>query len=630
MANKRKRAAYLATRNRGRGEKDNTEYWRDRAIEREALWNNKSRSTVEKELAEQYRKAALAIQDDIAVLYGRFATDNGLTLKEAKALLTGREFKEWRMSLEEYTALSAHDNAILRELNTLAMRPRISRLEKLHGDILQELYKLGKSTCKSLDTFLGDAYKDNYYKGLQEIGKTVGLQNAISAVSTKTLEGVLRTPWSGKNYSERIWTNHKRLADTLKDTISAGLHRGLSVPKLSQMVQERMGVGQHEATRLVRTELTYVHNQANLDSLKEGGFKYYKFVATLDKRTSSMCRDRDGEIIPIEDAAAGKSLPPLHPHCRSTIIGSLGEGKGGKSGSRIARDSKGNTLYVPRQMNYNDYKAVYIDRSKSFAKWAEETGFEGALAKYTPKPPIQDSNSGGIIEPKEPKEHSKAFDDLKQALINHKVEEMPVEELPKQLTSNEIIERLAGGDLTKGSCASLALAYIGNRHKLDVLDFRGGRSQDFFCLMMRIRQIANLPGVKAETFTVKREAGDVAKYLLSDSIRYDKEYYLATGKHAAIIRKTEDGLEYLELQSGRSNGWKTFGPDEKTVVGTLRRRFGCRKTIDKSRYTDMVRERPVIVMEVDSFADNEEFKEILGYINTAKDNQRKGSGGFEK
>ena len=35
-------------------------------------------------------------------------------------------------------------------------------------------------------------------------------------------------------------------------------------------------------------------------------------------------------------------------------------------------------------------------------------------------------------------------------------------------------------------------------------------------------------------------------------------------------------------------------------------------------------------MEVDSFADNEEFKEILGYINTAKDKQRKGSGGFEK
>lgn len=367
-----------------RNNKEQSSYWQERAIEREALWNQKSRATIEKELTEQYRKAALAIQDNIAVLYGRYASENGLTLKEARALLTGSEFREWRMSLEEYTALSATNNAVLKELNTLAMRPRISRLEKLRGDVLKELYKLGDATTKSVTAFLGEAYKDNYYKSLYEVGRTAGIQGAISVVDNKALENVLRNPWSGKNYSERIWTNQKKLADTLQETMSAGLHRGLSVPKLSKMVQERMGVGAHEATRLVRTELNYVHNQANLDSLKEGGFKYYKFVATLDKRTSSMCRNRDGEIIPIEDAAAGSSLPPLHPHCRSTIIGSLGEGKGGQKGTRAARVGDGKTFYVPQQMTYSDYKAVYVDKTKSFASWAKETRFKGIKSRPVP------------------------------------------------------------------------------------------------------------------------------------------------------------------------------------------------------------------------------------------------------
>ena len=181
----------------------------------------------------------------------------------------------------------------------------------------------------------------------------------------------------------------------------AGIHRGVSVPKLSRLVKERMDVGRYEATRLVRTELNYVHNQANLESIKDSGMMFYKFVATLDSRTSQKCRAHDGSIVPVEEASPGDNLPPLHPHCRSTIIGSLGEGKGGQKGTRIARDSEGHSFHVPRQMKYSDYKAVYIDQSKTIDQWAAETGFTEAIAKYTPKITTQSDGAGGIIKPKE-------------------------------------------------------------------------------------------------------------------------------------------------------------------------------------------------------------------------------------
>ena len=108
----------------------------------------------------------------------------------------------------------------------------------------------------------------------------------------------------------------------------------------------------------------------------------------------------------------------------------------------------------------------------------------------------------------------------------------------------------------------------------------------------------------------------------------DKEYYLTVGKHAAIIKNTKKGVMYLELQSSRENGWKYFASDGRTTSETLMKRFGARKTVD--RKFGEVWEKEVVIAEVDSFKDNEEFRDILGYINTATDKQEKGEGGYAK
>ena len=115
-------------------------------------------------------------------------------------------------------------------------------------------------------------------------------------------------------------------------------------------------------------------------------------------------------------------------------------------------------------------------------------------------------------------------------------------------------------------------------------------------------------------------------------LEYNKEYYLAVGKHAAIIRNTEHGAEYLELQSGIQNGWMPFDR-YGSMSNTLAKRFGCRKTVDNLMLgggTTMVFEKPVVLMEVDSFKGNSEFSELLGYINTATGKQRKGAAGSVK
>lgn len=349
---------------------DSESYWIKRAEEREQEWNKKSKGTIEKELAEYYRRALSRITDDIAVLYGRYAKDNNLTYTEASKLLTDKEFKQWRMSLEEYLDAidKTADNKLLLELNTLAMRKRISRLDKLYGDTLKNLYRLGTDSENGMTKFLSGAYKDNYYKNLFDIGKTIGIKSSVSEVDDKKIRKVLNNSWSGKNYSQRIWKNTDKLAKLIKNEITDGFHRGVSINKMAKLVQQRMNVGKYEATRLVRTEMNYVQNQAALDSIKDADMKYYIFLATLDKKTSTVCRAHDRKVYPVDSATPGTNMPPLHPHCRSTIAGNLTDYDTGR-GKRTAKNKDGKRIIIPADMNYDDYYKVYIEKSMSFSQW---------------------------------------------------------------------------------------------------------------------------------------------------------------------------------------------------------------------------------------------------------------------
>ncbi len=95
----------------------------------------------------------------------------------------------------------------------------------------------------------------------------------------------------------------------------------------------------------------------------------------------------------------------------------------------------------------------------------------------------------------------------------------------------------------------------------------------------------------------------------------DKEYYLAVGQHASIVRLRNGQYEYLELQSGKpsENKWTLLNNQ------VLHNRFGC----DNNN----LYEYPNILISVDSLANNREFVDLLGYLNTAETEQRKGETG---
>lgn len=333
------------------------EYWARRSRERESEWFKKSQQTIEKELAAEYERSLQRLTQKVEALYGRFATENGLTMAEAVKLISGPEYKAWRMDIEDYVKQigKTGDKGLLRELNTLSMRSRISRLDKLRGETLMELDKLGRKVDSSMTKFLSDAYTDTKRQTLGDLAKQ-GISSLATEVSPERVKNVLKTPWSGKNYSERIWKNTTKLADTIQTEIVNGVHRGSSVQLMTKRVQERMGVGRSDSERLVRTEMNYVNNTAALDSMREAKMKYFRFIATIDRRTSAICREHDGNLYELDEAAVGDNVPPLHARCRSTIAASLEGPVKASTTDNVKVDRKSNDVFPSISKETSDYK----------------------------------------------------------------------------------------------------------------------------------------------------------------------------------------------------------------------------------------------------------------------------------
>lgn len=584
----------------------NAEYWKQRFTQLEAAQNRKG-ATAYLEMEKQYKAAQNELEAQIARWYQRFADSNGISLAQAKQWLKGQDLAEFKWDVKEYIKYgkeNAINGAWMQELENASSKFHISRLEALQIQTQNSLETMFAQQMGTMKKALSDVYTSGYYHTAYAVQQGFGLGWDIAGLDQAQIEKVLSKPWAvdGYNFSTRIWNSKTKLIGEVHNELSKNLLTGADPQKAIDSLAKKMGTSKSNAGRLVMTEQAYFNSAAQKDCFNDLDVEEYEIVATLDSHTSDICRSLDGKVFKMSDYKPGVTAPPFHVYCRSTTAPHFKENF--DAGERAARGADGKTYYVPDDVTYSEWKKAFMDGDKSGFAEVQKNHFSRTEKRGTIKP----------------KEQSEAAKFIEQACTAENVEHRAVQALPKQLTSDEIIERLAGGDMTQGSCSSLAFAYIGNKNGLDVLDFRDGGSRRVFSMNKNIMKMLELPGVEGSITKVKKEVQGTIDVL--KNLELNKEYYLATGKHAAIVRKLDTGYQYLELQSKYQNGWMPF-ERYGSMATTLNKRFGCRKTADKS--FGYVWERTVILMDVDSFKDNEEFEQLLGYINTAVDKQRKGA-----
>jgi SPP1 gp7 family putative phage head morphogenesis protein len=302
----------------------NKEYWEKRQLAREELSFNKGTEAY-KEYVKILSESKKEIENKIAQLYAKYqqeVTKLGIDKIQANKLLRGIEYKEWRYDIgkyvEEIEKLKKSNPVEFRkmsvELETLAYRSRISRLDSLKAGVDYELIQAGEKIKGKVTDTLTDVYENTYTSFVEDLNFKKGV------ISSSTIKMALEQEWSGANYSSRIWSNIDNLAKAIKNEVVVGLNKGINYRTMSQNIAKKFDTSYKNAERLVRTETAHIQNQATLMGYKDSGVVKYEFLAVLDSRTSHTCASLNGEVFKTENAMEGENYPPMHPNCRSTTV----------------------------------------------------------------------------------------------------------------------------------------------------------------------------------------------------------------------------------------------------------------------------------------------------------------------
>lgn len=351
----------------------NAEYWVERALN-EVLMGERSVLEYENALLQAYMIALREIKKDIDAFFTRYAHNHKITYAEARKRLTTPELKEFQALVDRWlreARAGVWSSEYIKYLEKLAGAKYISRLEMLEADVRYQIELIEQNKHTDMTELMSINYLAAFYERSYTLAHGTEIAVRFNTVSRAGVEKAVKTKWSQYNYSQTIWNDRDRLVRTLSTVIPQSFSRGLSSNQLGDMIAKEMDASRNRGRTLARTEVNYICNQADLDAYKLAEIEEYEYLATLDMRTSEICRSMDGTRHKVSHAKVGVNFPPMHPNCRSTTVPYFADQN---VEDRVARDEEGQTIRVPRKMTQVQYIQKYVpeDQREKLLRFREK------------------------------------------------------------------------------------------------------------------------------------------------------------------------------------------------------------------------------------------------------------------
>lgn len=298
------------------GPLSNKSYWLKRSEELDKV-AKMTEKEVMKKLSALYRDAFRSIEKEVNDFMMKYAVDHKLDYATVTQMLTPIDLAEYNQKIEELYAVYRDTGSeyIKIEIDRLNARAKITRLQALQDAINVELTKVTHEYQMTLEDTLIGLFTEQY----KEVSELLGIMAPV--INREAIKTIIEYPYAGKMFSDRIWDNKDALVKHIKQNLTAGIIRGDSIQKMSRQLKKDLNVLYYQAERLVRTETNYAMNQGHLKGYADSGVvEKYEFLAAIDSRTSKLCKNQNGKVYKLSDATVGVNFPPLHPHCRSTVI----------------------------------------------------------------------------------------------------------------------------------------------------------------------------------------------------------------------------------------------------------------------------------------------------------------------
>ncbi len=333
----------------------NKKYWQERAV-----WNMydsmEAAEGIADEVAKVYMQSSKYLQLHMESIFEKYKKEHRLSDVEARLLLENAD----SMKVQELIRKLDNGEELLAELEAPAYQARIERLDRLQSQIDDVMQRVYGQEQKISTAFYESLAKQTYYRSVFEVQKNTGVNFKFEHVSEKQISRVLSMNWSGKHYSERIWKNTEGLAKELKTELLVSLITGRTDRETAEVIEQKFACGAKNARRLIRTESSFLHGELAAISYQECGIEKYQFLATLDLRTSKICRNMDMKIFALKERKAGINYPPMHPWCRSTTVAVIEDEDLERLKRSAYNPSSGRIEKVPASMTYEQWYEKYV------------------------------------------------------------------------------------------------------------------------------------------------------------------------------------------------------------------------------------------------------------------------------
>jgi len=300
-------------------------YWQRRTAQR-VVDAEQQVLAFERSFRRQYRAAVGNIDHQITSLYRRYAEVNAMDYMEAYQYLSDSHRLEFQADLTDYIAGmkdAEYRSRNYNVLHALSTRARVRRLEAMRASIRLEAGQLYSRLGSESERLLQDVFSEGYERTVFDTFQRLGMGVSFEQANPRLFQTLLQNPWSGREFSQKIWRLEDGFVEALESTLVRGLIQGQSIDAMATYLHVAAlgnasgGNGRGgcfwQAQRLIRTEANYMLNQAAEAAYKELGVERYQYLATLDNRTSDACQELDGKVIAVSKAAVGLNYPPLHP-----------------------------------------------------------------------------------------------------------------------------------------------------------------------------------------------------------------------------------------------------------------------------------------------------------------------------
>lgn len=208
--------------------------------------------------------------------------------------------------------------------------PNLNRANRVIADVQKMRRRAWRDVKKLWVDHVDDLSNEEvkFLKKATEVSFPVEIE---ATIPDEKLEVIVKNkPFEGRTLKE--WSDSIEQADLQRigDQVKIGLVQGESSKDIARRVvgtaklKGRDGVTQitrRQAEAITRTATIHTSNTARSEYLKDNSdlFDEELYVATLDGRTTAVCRANDGKRFPVGEGPQ----PPLHFNCRSLRVAAI-------------------------------------------------------------------------------------------------------------------------------------------------------------------------------------------------------------------------------------------------------------------------------------------------------------------